>query len=170
MREVVHENRFSIRKNALNPASPNLNPSEQSLRTQPIKVVPKEWGEEHWIVNREYCGKLLILKKGYRCSLHHHRIKDETFYINKGKVLMECDGKTMIMIPGDALLIEPYMKHRFTGLEDSEIFEFSTHHEDSDSYRDELSGKVDVSNLFVPASNLRRPNKAAVAPSTKNSI
>ena len=124
--------------------------------TQQIKVVPKEWGEERWIVNRDYCGKLLILKMGYRCSLHHHRIKDETFYINKGRVLMECKGEAMIMKPGDALLIEPHTKHRFTGLEDSEIFEFSTHHEDSDSYRDELSGKVDLSTLSVPGAPMAR--------------
>jgi mannose-6-phosphate isomerase-like protein (cupin superfamily) len=117
---------------------------------QRIKIVPKEWGEERWIVNRAYCGKILVLKKGYRCSLHHHKLKDETFYITKGSVLMECDGKAMIMKPGDALLIQPNTKHRFTGLEDSEVFEFSTHHEDSDSYRDELSGKIDLSTLSLP--------------------
>ena len=111
---------------------------------QPVKTVPKEWGEERWIVNRDYCGKLLILRKGFRCSLHHHKIKDETFFVNKGKVLMECAGSRLIMMPGDTILIEPGMKHRFTGLEDSEIFEFSTHHEDSDSYRDEVSGPVDL--------------------------
>ena len=120
---------------------------------QSIKIVPKEWGEERWIVNRDYCGKLLILKQGFRCSLHYHKIKDETFYINKGKVLMECAGQTLIMKPGDALLIEPNMKHRFTGLEDSEILEFSTHHEDSDSYRDEVSGKIDLSTLKLPAAS-----------------
>ena len=114
---------------------------------QDIKIVPKVWGEERWIVNRDYCGKLLILRKGFRCSMHHHKNKDETFYINKGKVLMESGGKKMIMKPGDALLIEPNNTHRFTGLEDSEIVEFSTYHEDSDSYRDELSGEVDLSEL-----------------------
>ena len=117
---------------------------------QDIKIVPKVWGEERWIVNRDYCGKLLVLKKGFRCSMHHHKNKDETFYINKGRVLMEYDGKKMVMKPGDALLIEPNKKHRFTGLEDSEIIEFSTHHEDSDSYRGELSGKVDLSKLELP--------------------
>jgi quercetin dioxygenase-like cupin family protein len=117
---------------------------------QNIKIVPKVWGEERWIVNRDYCGKLLILKKGFRCSMHHHKIKDETFYINKGKVFMEYDGKKMIMKQGDALLIEPNKPHRFTGLEDSEIMEFSTHHEDSDSYRDEVSGEVDLSTLNLP--------------------
>jgi mannose-6-phosphate isomerase-like protein (cupin superfamily) len=117
---------------------------------QHIKIVPKEWGEERWIVNRDYCGKLLILRKGFRCSLHYHKLKDETFYINKGKVLMECGGQTLVMGPGDALLIEPNTKHRFTGLEDSEILEFSTHHEDSDSYRDEVSGKIDLTTLELP--------------------
>jgi hypothetical protein len=36
------------------------------------------------------------------------------------------------------------MVHRFSGLEDSEIIEFSTHHEDEDSYRQERSGPFDV--------------------------
>ncbi|MCK5282717.1 MAG: cupin domain-containing protein [Nanoarchaeota archaeon] len=117
---------------------------------QDIKIVPKIWGEEKWLVNRDYCGKLLILKKGFRCSMHHHKNKDETFYINKGKVFLEYDGKKTIMIPGQAQLIEPNKKHRFTGLEDSEIIEFSTHHEDSDSYRDELSRKVDLKELNLP--------------------
>ncbi len=55
------------------------------------------------------------------------------------------------MRAGDRLLIEPGMKHPFTGLEDSEIFEFSPHHEDSDSYRDEASGRVDLASLELPA-------------------
>ncbi len=114
------------------------------------KEIKKEWGKEQWIVNRDYCGKRLILNKGYRCSMHYHKNKDETFYILKGKVLMEIENKKHIMIQGDSILITPNAKHRFTGLEDSEIMEFSTHHEDSDSYRDELSGKVDLDKLELP--------------------
>lgn len=114
---------------------------------QSIKIVPKEWGEEHWIVNRDYCGKLLILKKGFRCSLHYHKNKDETFFVTKGKVLLELDGEKIILLPGEAQLVLPNQKHRFTGLRDSEIIEFSTHHEDSDSYREEYSGKLSSSEL-----------------------
>ena len=114
------------------------------------KEVKKEWGKEQWIVNRAYCGKKLILNKGYRCSMHYHKNKDETFYVLKGKVLMEIKNKKHIMLPGHSILIEPNTKHRFTGLEDSEIMEFSTHHEDSDSYREELSGKIDLSKLELP--------------------
>ena len=118
-----------------------------------MKIVPKVWGEEHWIVNSDkYCGKKLILKKGYRCSIHHHKIKDETFYIQSGKVLMElgenCEEKR-VMKPGDVIHLTPDTWHRFTGLEDSEIFEFSTKHMDEDSYRTEKSGKVDLQELDI---------------------
>jgi mannose-6-phosphate isomerase-like protein (cupin superfamily) len=112
-----------------------------------MEVVEKVWGSEEWIVNRDYCGKILNLKKGFRCSIHYHKNKDETFYILSGKVLMEVDGERKIMKPGEVQLIEPNQKHRFTGLEDSKIIEFSTHHEDEDSYRDEVSGEVDLNDL-----------------------
>lgn len=112
--------------------------------------VKKEWGKEIWIVNRNYCGKKLILNKGFRCSMHYHKNKDETFYILSGKVLIETENKKQIMLPGHSILITPNTKHRFTGLEDSEIIEFSTHHDDSDSYRNELSGKVDLDKLELP--------------------
>ena len=114
------------------------------------KEVKKEWGKEIWIVNRDYCGKKLILNKGFRCSMHYHKNKDETFYILNGKVLLEIGMQKNIMLPGDSILIKPGQKHRFTGLEYSEIMEFSTHHEDSDSYREELSGKVDLDKWGLP--------------------
>ena len=110
-----------------------------------IKKVSKVWGEELWMANTElYCGKKLILMKGKRCSLHKHKNKDETFYIDKGKVLMEVGDETKVIEKGDVVRIKPNIKHRFSGLSDSVIIEISTHHEDSDSYREEgqLSGDV----------------------------
>ncbi|HBS47603.1 TPA: cupin domain-containing protein [Candidatus Dependentiae bacterium] len=114
---------------------------------QLVNFAEKEWGHEEWIVNNDlYCGKKLILKKGFRCSMHMHKVKDETFYILSGKVLMETEfegEKTVkIMEAGDIQHIKINMLHRFTGLEDSQIMEFSTFHMDSDSYRVEVSGKV----------------------------
>ena len=99
---------------------------------------PKVWGSEIWIANTaNYCGKILILKHGYRCSIHYHKKKDETFYILEGTVLMETNGDVVIMKPGDAIRIRPGMRHRFTGLGgwDSKILEVSTHHDEEDSYR-----------------------------------
>ena len=56
------------------------------MRT-PIKFVPKGWGYEKWIVNNEeYCGKLLFLAKDKKCSWHFHKLKDEVFYVQSGKI------------------------------------------------------------------------------------
>ena len=110
-----------------------------------VKIVQKIWGKEVWMANTDlYCGKKLILEKGKRCSFHYHKNKNETFYIDSGKVLMEIENKKRIMYPGNNLLIEPGINHRFSGLENSVIIEISTHHEESDSYRNpsELSGDI----------------------------
>ncbi|MHC5011829.1 MAG: cupin domain-containing protein [Planctomycetota bacterium] len=114
---------------------------------QEIQRVPKVWGEEHWIVNREYCGKKLVLKKGYRCSLHYHKVKDEVFYLISGRVLIEVGEEERVLEKGDHQHIPPGTVHRFWGLEDSEIVEFSTHHDDADSYRLSESGAFDASAL-----------------------
>jgi len=119
---------------------------------QLVKFVEKVWGHEEWIVNNQkYCGKKLVLNKGYRCSIHKHDIKEETFYILSGKVLMESEleGKkeVRLMTPGDVLHVKVGMWHRFTGIEDSQIMEFSTFHMDEDSIRREPSGKVDLKDL-----------------------
>jgi mannose-6-phosphate isomerase-like protein (cupin superfamily) len=105
--------------------------------------VDKVWGKEEIVVNiNQYCLKFLHLRRGYQCSLHHHKIKDETFYISKGSVLMEYafpndpEIKEKVMGVGDDIRIKPFMKHRFTGLEDSVIIEISTQHLDGDSYRE----------------------------------
>jgi mannose-6-phosphate isomerase len=106
-----------------------------------MQRVPKGWGEELWVHNDPlYCGKILRLKQGKRCSLHYHKRKTETFYLQSGRVRMELrhpDGRAedVVMKPGDSLEIYPGLVHRFSGIEDSEIVEFSTQHFEEDSYR-----------------------------------
>ena len=111
-----------------------------------IKIVPKGWGFEKWIVNTElYCGKLLHFNMGKRCSWHYHKIKDETFYVQSGELLLmygEDDdinkGKIMVMRPGDTFHVYPGLRHQMQARVDTELFEFSTQHFDSDSYRIEV--------------------------------
>jgi len=119
-----------------------------------LSIYKKFWGEERWIVNRDYCGKILVLKKGHRCSYHCHKDKDETFYINKGKVLLEIGSdnlkkaKKEIMEQGQSILVKPHQYHRFTGLVNSEIIEFSTTHNDKDSYRKTKSSQALPASIF----------------------
>ena len=111
--------------------------------TQEIKFVPKGWGFEKWIVNcNEYCGKLLYFVKGRKCSWHYHKLKDEYFYVQSGKILVfysdEDDiinAHTTILVKGDNFHVYRGLRHRMEALEDTELFEFSTEHLDSDSYR-----------------------------------
>ena len=108
-----------------------------------INFVPKGWGFEKWIVNtEEYCGKLLYFAKGKKCSWHYHKLKDETFYIQSGKVLLKysdsddiSDAKEIILNKGDKFHIYRQLRHQMFALEDTELFEFSTQHFDSDSHR-----------------------------------
>ena len=106
------------------------------------KFIKKVWGKERIICNTPlYCGKILYLLKGYRCSIHHHEKKDETFYILRGSVFMEVGGKDYAMEVGDAIHIPSGVKHRFTGITAAEILEVSTQDFKDDSYRTTQSEK-----------------------------
>jgi mannose-6-phosphate isomerase-like protein (cupin superfamily) len=117
--------------------------------SQLVKLVDKEWGHEEWIANTPaYCGKKLVFKGGYQCSMHHHKIKDETFYIQSGTVVLDTEyngvSERRVMGTGDTMHILPNMWHRITALTPAEVLEFSTLHRDEDSYRKSTSGKADL--------------------------
>jgi quercetin dioxygenase-like cupin family protein len=109
----------------------------------PMKFVKKGWGYEKWIVNKEeYCGKLLFFNKGKRCSWHYHKIKDEVFYLQSGKMIVKFSeeeeieqAEEVLLEPGQNFYIYPGLKHQMIALEDSELYEFSTEHFEEDSYR-----------------------------------
>jgi quercetin dioxygenase-like cupin family protein len=109
----------------------------------PMTHVDKGWGWERWIVNcEEYCGKLLFFNQGKRCSWHFHKLKDEVFYLQSGKMMIyysEEDDLTganqLVLNAGDNFHVYRGLRHQMVALEDSELFEFSTQHFDSDSYR-----------------------------------
>ena len=111
--------------------------------TQKIKFVPKGWGFEKWIHNHElYCGKLLYFVKGKKCSWHYHKLKDEVFYVQSGRILVRYsdedvlqNAKETILMPGDNFHVYVGLRHQMEALEDTQLFEFSTQHFDSDSYR-----------------------------------
>jgi len=104
--------------------------------------VPKGWGYEDWLYNGVYCGKILFIKRSKRCSWHYHPIKDEVIHCQTGKIEMlfgeddDINKATKItMRAGDAFRVKPNVRHQMIALEDSVLFETSTHHEDSDSIR-----------------------------------
>lgn len=108
-----------------------------------IKFISKGWGFEKWIVNKEeYCGKLLYPAKDKRCSWHYHKLKDEVFFLQSGSLEVYysedddlCNAELILLAPGDSFHVKRGLRHQMLALQDSELFEFSTQHFDSDSYR-----------------------------------
>jgi mannose-6-phosphate isomerase-like protein (cupin superfamily) len=105
-------------------------------------TVPKGWGHELIIVNNKlYCGKILVFKKGCKFSMHYHIIKQETWYVNKGTFWFTwidtatASTEKMHLTTGDVVTIPIGMPHQLEAIEEGEIFEISTEHFDSDSYR-----------------------------------
>lgn len=125
-----------------------------------VEFHEKGWGFEQWMANSElYCGKLLVVFVGLKCSIHYHKQKDETFYIQNGLIKMRVweepfeigsisdpfmdmnkepinQFNEFLMGPGDRLVIPPNTPHQFEGVAaESTIIEISTQHFEEDSYR-----------------------------------
>lgn len=107
------------------------------MKKEEIKVVPKVWGEELWLVNSDkYCGKLLTINRGAESSYHYHKQKEETFYCLYGQVGLTVEDQGYELNPfSSPKTIEAGEKHSFTGLMDSVLLEVSTPHSEDDVYR-----------------------------------
>ena len=96
-----------------------------------IARVEKPWGYElHWAKTDRYVGKIIHVNAGHALSLQYHNVKDETIFLQSGKILFEIqEGDELVtreMLPGQAVHITPKTVHRMTAVEDSDIFEVST--------------------------------------------
>ena len=129
-----------------------------------VDMVSKSWGFEKRIINNDkYCGKLLYVVKNKHTSLHYHKSKDETFYVHAGKakvyytdnlkqaktcvdnaILNPADGSLSIPIHqlesvtlnvGDAFRVPAGRVHRIYAVEDIQLYEFSTTHDEGDTVR-----------------------------------
>jgi mannose-6-phosphate isomerase-like protein (cupin superfamily) len=112
------------------------------LNVEQRVYVEKSWGHEDWIYNGRYCGKKLHVNKGKECSFHYHKVKDEVMYVESGKIQLTygwdedlSHAATITLTPDMAFHIPPGMWHKFAGIEQSVITEFSTHHNDKDVVR-----------------------------------
>ena len=101
------------------------------------RTVEKPWGYELiWAEAEQYVGKVLFVKAGESLSLQFHKVKDESWLVQDGRVKLELGSA------GDAMLREEVVGagacfrfragtvHRVTALEDTTILEVSTPHLD----------------------------------------
>jgi len=107
-------------------------------------AVEKGWGYELiFATNEKYCGKILFFEKaGNKFSMHFHKEKDETWFVNTGKFkLRYIDPKNAQLIEaelkeGDVWHNPPCLPHQLEALVDgSSITEVSTPDSVEDNYR-----------------------------------
>ena len=131
---------------------------EHTLQAMPYKgeMHKKAWGHELWIINNElYCGKLLVFEKDKQFSMHYHLLKDEAWYISKGRfeytyIDTETSKEVKVIVrEGDCIHLMPGQPHQMLAIEEGScIFEISTQHFDSDSYRVKPgSSQIDPDNI-----------------------
>ena len=106
--------------------------------------VDKGWGYELiWATNDSYCGKILVFEKpGSKMSMHFHKEKDESWFVNQGSFKLRyidtAKAQTMEVVikAGDTWRNPPLMPHQLEALEDnSSITEVSTPDSIEDNYR-----------------------------------
>lgn len=106
--------------------------------------VKKGWGYEIiWATNEKYCGKILVFEKaGNKFSMHFHRDKDETWFVNSGKFKLRWIDTTDSKIyeqelnEGDTWHNPPLRPHQLEAMTDGAmIFEVSTPDSVEDNFR-----------------------------------
>ena len=90
------------------------------------------------IVNREYCKKLIVMLAGQNHPAHFHKLKEETFHIQFGEIIMRLDGEEKTCRAGDLILVPRGAQHSFS-TKNGVIFEeiSSTHYVNDSYYLDE---------------------------------
>jgi mannose-6-phosphate isomerase-like protein (cupin superfamily) len=112
------------------------------MKFEDCQTVSKGWGHEVVIVNTPlYCGKILHFNTGAKFSMHFHMKKTETWYIQSGRFhfrwidTTNADILESMLVAGDCVTIHPGDPHQLACVESGDVYEFSTEHFDSDSYR-----------------------------------
>ena len=114
---------------------------------QPTRLegkVDKGWGYEIiWATNDLYCGKIMVFEKvGSKFSMHFHKEKDETWFVNNGRFLLNyidtttAEYKSQELTEGMTWRNPPLMPHQLVCMEPgSSVTEVSTPDSVEDNYR-----------------------------------
>ncbi|HEX9935480.1 MAG TPA: cupin domain-containing protein [Longimicrobium sp.] len=91
------------------------------------RIVEKPWGREVWYAHEDrYAGKILEVTRGHALSLQKHERKQETMYLQSGRLRFHFNGAEVEMLPGQCITVRPGDVHRMEALENSVLLEVST--------------------------------------------
>jgi len=102
------------------------------------------------VVNRQYCKKLIAVLPKQNHPEQYHQKKEETFHVLYGDVQLYLNGKHCELGVGDAITIQPEVRHSFTTNNGCVIEEISsTHYKDDSYYTDEKIGQNKYRKSFI---------------------
>ena len=128
--------------------------------------VDKGWGYELiWATNDSYCGKILVfVKPGYKMSMHFHKEKDESWFVNQGSFKLRyidtAKAQTMKVVikAGDTWRNPPLMPHQLEAIEaGSSITEVSTPDSIEDNFRLAPGDSQANQQIAAPDENIQDP-------------
>lgn len=106
--------------------NPTMSNTRPDALTRP-KIVDKPWGREIWYAHEaRYAGKVLEVNRGHALSLQKHERKEETLFLQSGRINFHLNGGEFVMEEGECITIRPGDVHRMEALEDSVFLEVST--------------------------------------------
>ena len=115
-----------------------------------VEIAKKEWGSEYVLPSNGYTTKIMEIKPGFKCSLHFHRNKNETFILVQGQLHIEfykpdsTKHTHLLTKPLSSLILPQCTPHTFSVPKDQEgpsiFLESSTEDDRNDNYRLTKSG------------------------------
>ena len=104
----------------------------------------KMWGER-WLIRQDstHAVSFLKVKKGFRCSWHHHKQKYNLFVVLSGKITIVTETGQVEVLPGQTFTTKPGEWHEFRGTENSEMIEeMYVCYDESDIIREKVGGVI----------------------------
>ena len=96
------------------------------------------------VVNREYCKKIIVLLPGQENPTHCHKLKEETFHVLSGDLVIVVNGIEHVLRRGEKIVVERGSWHSFKSVKGCVFEEISTTHRRGDSYyQDEQIAALD---------------------------
>lgn len=102
------------------------------------------------VVNRAYCKRLIVVLPGQVHPEQWHKMKEETFHVLFGDVIIKLDGKEQVLAAGDVVTVEHEVRHGFTSKTGAVIEEISSNYAKEDTfYTDPAIGKYEGRKTFL---------------------
>jgi len=140
---IVQEDNFSLKEKILSKTRELLLAAGLNLGTNLDVEISHHLGIDQFekigailitLLNREYAKKLVVMIKDQSHPEHFHKLKEETFIILIGKLIVELEGEVKTLLPGDVLVIPRKSKHSMLAIEDTVFEEISSTNFADDSF------------------------------------